>query len=85
MGPFAKYGTPLLAACAAAGTSYVDITGESPWVRDMIAAHNDTAKATGALIVPMCGYDSIPSDLGTFTVRARGPRRPLVPAIVSPS
>lgn len=69
VGPFAKYGSALVAACAASGTGYVDSTGESPWVRDMIDQHDATAKSTGALMVPMCGFDSIPSDVGTMHVR----------------
>ena len=66
VGPYAKFGTALLAACAAAGTDYVDITGETPWVRDMIDVHHHTAQQTGAVIVPFCGFDSIPSDLGVW-------------------
>lgn len=77
MGPFHKYGSGLVAACAENGTSYVDITGESPWVAEMIAAHDDKARETGAIIVPMCGFDSIPSDIGTYWVSARhAPRLP---------
>jgi short subunit dehydrogenase-like uncharacterized protein len=66
VGPYAKYGTALVAACAAHGTHYVDITGETPWVRDMIDVHQATAERSGAVIVPMCGFDSVPSDLGTY-------------------
>ena len=69
VGPFTKYGTNLVAACAATGTSYVDTTGETPWVRKMLEQHDATARSTGALMVPMCGFDSIPSDLGTYYVR----------------
>lgn len=49
-------------------TDYVDTTGESPWVLDMIRAHDGTARANGVCIVPTCGFDSIPSDLGCFMV-----------------
>jgi short subunit dehydrogenase-like uncharacterized protein len=62
-GPFAEVGSPLVAACAATGTDYVDTTGETPWVRGVIDRHDDEARANGALIVPMCGFDSVPSDL----------------------
>ena len=62
-GPFAEVGSPLVAACAATGTDYVDTTGETPWVRGVIDRHDDEARARGALIVPMCGFDSMPSDL----------------------
>lgn len=66
VGPFARYGEPLVAACAEAGTSYVDSTGESPWVARMIDTYGDAAARTGSIIVPMCGFDSIPSDIGTL-------------------
>jgi short subunit dehydrogenase-like uncharacterized protein len=69
VGPFAKYGSHLVAACAAAGTDYCDITGEVQWVRQMIDAHHETAARTGARIVHTCGFDSIPSDLGTLVVQ----------------
>jgi len=68
VGPYAKWGSPLVAACADAGTSYCDLTGEPDWVRSMIDAHEKRALATGARIVPSCGFDSIPSDLGVFVL-----------------
>lgn len=68
-GPFARYGSHLVAACAAAGTHYCDLTGEVQWMRRMIDAHHDRAKATGARIVHTCGFDSIPSDLGTWALQ----------------
>lgn len=68
-GPFARHGSELVAACAAAGTHYCDITGEVHWVREMIDAHHDRAVASGARIVHFCGFDSIPSDLGTWALQ----------------
>jgi short subunit dehydrogenase-like uncharacterized protein len=67
-GPFALYGSALVAACVAKRTHYVDITGETPWVRRMIDAHHDQAAADGTRIIPGCGFDSVPSDLGAFLV-----------------
>ena len=81
VGPFARYGSELVAACAAAGTHYCDLTGEVPWMRRMIDAHHDRARSTGARIVHTCGFDSIPSDLGcwaaqqAFIARFGGPAR----------
>lgn len=74
VGPYAKYGSALVAACAAEGTDYCDLTGEVYWMRAMIDAHHETAKRTGARIVHTCGYDSIPSDIGTLALveHARG-------------
>ncbi|NNM76681.1 NAD(P)H-binding protein [Sphingomonas sp. ID1715] len=64
VGPYQLYGTPLVAACAAHGTGYVDLCGEPGWMREMIDKHQDEAKASGARIVFSCGFDSIPFDLG---------------------
>ena len=68
-GPFAKYGSELVAACAEAGTHYCDLTGEVQWMRRMIDAHHERARETGARIVHSCGFDSIPSDLGTWALQ----------------
>ncbi|MEL6259012.1 MAG: saccharopine dehydrogenase NADP-binding domain-containing protein, partial [Pseudomonadota bacterium] len=64
VGPYTLYGEPLVAACASAGADYVDLSGEVLWMKDMIEAHSDAAKASGARIVHSCGFDSIPFDLG---------------------
>jgi short subunit dehydrogenase-like uncharacterized protein len=71
VGPFAKHGSGLVAACAGAGTDYCDITGEVQWVRRMIDAHAEEAAASGARIVHCCGFDSIPSDLGVLYTHRR--------------
>ena len=65
-GPFALYGSELVAACVRHGTHYVDITGETPWVKGLIDQHHDAAQRTGARIIPFCGFDSIPSDLSAY-------------------
>nr|HEX4315614.1 saccharopine dehydrogenase NADP-binding domain-containing protein [Kofleriaceae bacterium] len=65
-GPYAKYGSAVVAACADAGTHYCDLTGEVAWMRQMIDAHHARARDTGARIVHTCGFDSIPSDLGCY-------------------
>jgi len=70
-GPYQLYGTPVVAACAAAGTDYVDLTGESHWVAAMLGEHDAAAKASGARIVFSCGFDSIPFDLGVHFVQQR--------------
>jgi short subunit dehydrogenase-like uncharacterized protein len=69
VGPFLKLGEPLVAACAAAGTDYADLTGEPEFVDRMYVRHHETAVASGARLVHACGFDSIPHDLGVlFTV-----------------
>lgn len=71
VGPFAKHGAGLVSVCAAEGTDYCDITGEIQWIRKMIDAHESTARRSGARIVHCCGFDSIPSDLGTLFTHRR--------------
>ncbi|MCW2991877.1 MAG: putative saccharopine dehydrogenase/reductase [Solirubrobacterales bacterium] len=66
VGPYLKYGLPLVEACAAAGTHYADLTGETIFMRRSIDAADAAAKASGARIVHTCGFDSIPSDLGVL-------------------
>jgi short subunit dehydrogenase-like uncharacterized protein len=75
VGPYAKLGSPLVAACAEAGTHYCDLTGEVQWMREMIDLHDARAKATGARIVHTCGFDSIPSDLGVWATQQEFVRR----------
>ena len=67
-GPFALYGNALVAACVAEGSHYVDITGETPWVRELIDRHHAQAAREGTRIIPCCGFDSVPSDLGAWLV-----------------
>ncbi len=69
VGPYQLYGNDLVAACAETGASYVDLCGEPVWMRQMIDAHQDAAKASGARIVFSCGFDSIPFDLGVWKLQ----------------
>lgn len=69
VGPYAKYGSELVGACVEAGTDYCDLTGEVHWQQMMIDAHLERAQETGARIVHACGFDSIPSDLGTYMLQ----------------
>lgn len=66
VGPYLEYGEPVVAACAAAGTDYVDLAGEPEFVDRMYLEHHDGAAASGARIVHACGFDSIPHDLGVY-------------------
>jgi len=68
-GPYQIYGSELVGLCANSGTDYVDLCGESVWMRHMIDAHESAAKESGARIVFSCGFDSIPSDLGIFRLQ----------------
>ncbi|KAL8682267.1 MAG: hypothetical protein Q9224_001521 [Gallowayella concinna] len=63
VGPYYKYSSPVVQACAENGTHYLDVTGETPWVYEMIQKYHDTAKASGAIIIPEIGLESAPSDL----------------------
>ncbi|ORW51250.1 enoyl-ACP reductase [Mycobacterium paraense] len=68
VGPYSRYGLPLVAACAAAGTDYADLTGEATFVRESIDLHHKQAADTGARIVHSCGFDSVPSDLSVYAL-----------------
>jgi len=74
VGPYALYGGPLVAACAAAGTDYVDLTGEPEFVDRMWIEHHAEAQRTGARLVHCCGFDSIPHDLGAYFTVQRLPQ-----------
>ena len=69
VGPYARYGDELVAACVEHGTHYVDLTGEPHFVRRMIDRHHDDAAANRTRIVHSCGFDSVPSDLGVFNLQ----------------
>jgi saccharopine dehydrogenase (NAD+, L-glutamate forming) len=66
VGPYINYGEPLVAACAEAGTDYVDLSGEAEFVDLMYIKYHERAADTGARIVHSCGFDSIPHDLGVY-------------------
>lgn len=67
VGPYLRHGEALVAACAQAGTDYVDLTGEPEFVDRMWLAYHELARKTGARIVTCCGFDSIPHDLGALS------------------
>jgi short subunit dehydrogenase-like uncharacterized protein len=67
-GPFAMYGNALVDACVRLKTHYVDITGETPWIKTLIDRYHTQAASDGTRIIPSCGFDSVPSDLGTYLV-----------------
>ncbi|MEU0448642.1 saccharopine dehydrogenase family protein [Streptomyces tendae] len=70
VGPYVRYGDALVAACADAGTDYLDLTGEPEFVDLAYVRHDARARETGARLVHACGFDSVPHDLGVyFTVR----------------
>jgi len=70
VGPYTKYGTPLVEACVDAGTDYCDLTGEINWVREVIDRYHDEAVKNGARIVHSCGFDSVPADIGNLLVQS---------------
>ena len=69
VGPYQLYGSELVAACARSGTDYADLCGEPAWMREMIDAHHEHAKASGARIAFSSGFDSIPFDLGVLMLQ----------------
>ncbi|MGP3932430.1 saccharopine dehydrogenase family protein [Nonomuraea sp. KM88] len=81
VGPYITYGDPLVAACADAGTHYLDLTGEPEFVDRVYVRHHDRAVSSGAKIVHACGFDSIVFDLGTLYTVSQLPKD--VPLTVS--
>jgi short subunit dehydrogenase-like uncharacterized protein len=76
VGPYAKFGMPLVNACVKSGTHVCDLTGEVPFMREYIDRHDADARKSGARIVHTCGFDSIPSDLGVHVLhKALGPMK----------
>jgi short subunit dehydrogenase-like uncharacterized protein len=71
VGPYQFYGSDLLSACVSSGTDYIDLCGEPVWMRQMIDAHEATARASGARILFSCGFDSLPFELGVFFCEER--------------
>ncbi|MFJ9369114.1 saccharopine dehydrogenase family protein [Nocardia sp. NPDC101769] len=71
VGPYLRYGLPLVQACAENGTHYADLTGEPLFIRECIDRFGERAAETGAKIVNSCGYDSIPSDLSVYQLYKR--------------
>lgn len=75
VGPYAKYGSALVAACVSNGTHYCDLAGEAQWIRRMIDEHHEAAKKSGAKIVHCCGFDSVPMDVGVWFLQHEAQRR----------
>lgn len=69
VGPYARYGTPLVEACIDRRTDYCDLAGEVHWLRRVIDEYHEAARERGVRIVHACGFDSVPSDLGTLLVQ----------------
>ena len=80
-GPFALYGTPIVDACVRFCAHYVDITGETVWVRDLVARYHQRAARDFTRIIPCCGFDSIPSDIGTLLVARHMQHAHAVPCV----
>lgn len=79
VGPYARYGSKLVAACVESGTDYCDLTGEVQWMARMIKEHHEAAVGSGARIVFTCGFDCVPSDIGAFFLNEEMRRRHNVP------
>lgn len=68
VGPFMHYGEPVLSACVSNGTHYLDCTGETPWVYDMVKKYDAEAKASKSIIIPEAGLDSVPADIMAYVL-----------------
>jgi short subunit dehydrogenase-like uncharacterized protein len=74
-GPYALYGTDLVAACVEGATDYCDLSGEVQWMRRMVDQYHEAARQQGVKIVHSCGFDSIPSDMGVFFLQQQALER----------
>ncbi len=63
VGPYTRYGRPVIDACVAAGTHYADLTGELPFVRQIIDEHHGAAMEAAVKLVQVCGFEALPADL----------------------
>lgn len=81
VGPYALYGEPLIKVCAESGTDYCDLTGETQWIKRMIAKYEATARQSGARIVHCCGFDSVPSDMGVCFLQRQAMQHFGAPAV----
>ena len=75
VGPYAKYGSALVAACVRNATHYCDLAGEAQWIQKMIDEYHDAAAQSGARIVHCCGFDSVPSDLSVWFLQQQAKAR----------
>lgn len=75
VGPYARYGSSLVAACVENRTHYCDLSGEVQWIRRMIDRHQEPATKSGARIVHCCGFDSVPMDIGVWYFQREAKRK----------
>ncbi|GBL06216.1 trans-acting enoyl reductase family protein [Glaciecola sp. KUL10] len=80
VGPYALYGEALIKACVTSGTDYCDLTGEPQWIKAMLDKYESQAQTSGARIVHCTGFDSIPSDIGVYSLQKRAIERTGQPA-----
>ncbi|MDZ8171952.1 saccharopine dehydrogenase family protein [Microbacterium xanthum] len=80
VGPYLRYGMTVVAACAAAGTHYADLSGETAFVAESVRHHDAVARDSGARIVHSCGFDSVPSDLAMGLAHREAGGIPLIEA-----
>ena len=77
VGPYLANGFNIIEACLSEGAHYTDLCGEVPWIRQVVQKYHERAKEKELKIVPSCGFDSIPSDLGVFLLQKESEKRGL--------
>ncbi len=75
VGPYTRYGRPVIEACVQHGAHYVDLTGELPFVRAMIDRFDGLAREQGVKVVQVCGFEALPVDLLAALLSARARSR----------
>ncbi|KAF2734753.1 hypothetical protein EJ04DRAFT_576721 [Polyplosphaeria fusca] len=63
VGPYHRYSEPVVEACAAEGTHYVDFSTETPWIAEMVKRYDELAMSSGAIIIHAASMSSAPPDL----------------------
>jgi short subunit dehydrogenase-like uncharacterized protein len=71
-GPFTDTYRPMVDACLATGTHYLDITGEIT-VFEAVKRYDDLARDAGVMLLPGGGFDVVPSDCLAAHLRGRLP------------
>jgi short subunit dehydrogenase-like uncharacterized protein len=68
-GPYRVHGEAVVRACIQQNCHYTDICAEPQFMERMQLLYNEEAANKGVYVVPSCGVDSIPSDMGVDFVR----------------
>ncbi|ELQ76952.1 putative membrane protein [Trachipleistophora hominis] len=63
-GPYIRCGEAVVESCINNNCHYVDITGETTFINNIIKKFDEKAREKGVYVLNCCGFDSVPSDIG---------------------